>query len=99
MKNLNKYLVESIRNIPTNICDAIKYAMKFGYLEQRENGKAVKYGISRENLLNVIDYDNKFTKKDIEDLIADYEKNNAAKFRFEKDEEWKKAGYKDPNAD
>ena len=94
MKNLVEYLNESASVLSQGAKDAIKYGMLRGYIPQEENGKIVKYGISRENIFTVAE---EFDKKDVEKYIAELEKKGGIKFKFEKDEEWKKAGYEDPN--
>ena len=78
--------------------NAIRKAMRQGYLEQRE-GKdqhTVRYGISRENIAAAIDREEcnaEMLQRIINKLEAD-----GVKFKFEKDSQWKKLGYKDPLA-
>lgn len=78
--------------------NAIRKAMRQGYLEQRE-GKdqhTVRYGISRENITAAIDSEEcnaEMLQRIINKLEAD-----GVKFKFEKDSQWKKLGYKDPLA-
>ena len=95
MKNLVEYLNESLNK---NVQEVIKHAVKYGYIEQTEGNKTVKYGISRQNLLDLVDYDDKMSKEEVEKYIADLEKSGI-KFKFETNDEWKKAGYKDPDED
>lgn len=95
MKNLVEYLNESLDK---NVQQAIEYAMKYGYIEQQEGNKTVKYGISRQNLLDLVDYDDRMSKEEVEKYIADLEKKGI-KFKFETNDEWKKAGFKDPDED
>lgn len=85
-----------INMIPKNLLEAIKKGMTQGYISVDENGKQVKYGISRENI-NSID-ESELNGEMMERLINKLEADGL-KFKFEKDEEWKKAGYKDPNED
>ncbi len=93
MKTLAEYINEGIRkDIPDNVKKAIEYAMKNGYIEQE--GK--KYGISKENIHNI--QDNEFDATAFADFIDELEKSGV-QWKYEKDEEWKKAGYKDPNSD
>ena len=79
--------------------NAIRKAMRQGYLEQRE-GKdqhTVRYGISRENIAAAIDSEEcnaEMLQRIITKLEAD-----GVKFKFEKDSQWKKLGYKDPMAE
>lgn len=88
-----------INMIPENVKKAIQQGMKYGYIEQTEkdkNGKAVKvkYGISRENVGSI--EESILNGEMLERLISKLEADGI-KFKFEKDEEWKKLGYKDPN--
>ena len=53
---------------------------------------------SIENLFNICDYDDRMSKEEVEKYIADLEKKGI-KFKFETNDEWKKAGYKDPDED
>lgn len=78
----------------------IRDAMKFGFLKQKEaDGKQVKYGVSRENI-NMLFCDEEYNNTPIngemlERIISKFE-TDGLKFKYEKDEEWKKAGLKDP---
>ena len=78
--------------------NAIRKAMRQGYLEQRE-GKdqhTVRYGISRENIAAAID-DRECNAEMLQRIITKLEADGV-KFKFEKNSEWKKLGYKDPLA-
>ena len=78
--------------------NAIRKAMRQGYLEQRE-GKdqhTVRYGISRENIAAAID-DKECNGEMLQRIINKLEADGV-KFKFEKDSQWKKLGYKDPLA-
>ena len=91
--------------IPQDVKDSIKNAITKGYMIQYEDadgnpmdpskpgGKNVKYGISRENIMLLSG--NEFNAEQMERLINMFEEDGV-KFRFEKDSEWKAAGYKDP---
>jgi len=85
-----------INMIPSNVKEAVKQGMKYGYIEQTENGKKVKYGISRENVF-VLD-ENMLNAEQMERLVNMFEADGI-KFKFEKNSEWKEKGYKDPNED
>lgn len=80
----------------------IRNAMKTGFIAQRENGKTVKYGISRENIGNIFcdeEYnENPINAEMLERIISKFE-TDGIKFKYEKDEDWKKAGLKDPSED
>ena len=95
MKTLVEFLNESLDK---NIKDLIKLGMRCGYvIMDDEHGKPVKYGISRENIFN-LQYDEKISIDEIKKYVDELEKDGV-KFRFEKDEEWKDSGLKDPNED
>ena len=84
--------------VSENTKNSIRKAMKNGYLEQRE-GKdqhVVRYGISRENIQVAVDPD-ECNGEMLERVIARLEADGV-KFKYEKDSEWRKAGYKDPLA-
>ena len=79
--------------------NAIRKAMRQGYLEQKE-GKdehVVRYGISRENISAVIDPEE--CNAEMLDRIITKLEADGVKFKFEKDSQWKKLGYKDPMAE
>lgn len=78
--------------VPENVIEYLAKGMKAGYIEQ--DGR--KYGISRENILKIDEWD--FPREMLERTINKIEADGV-KFKYEKDEEWKKAGYEDPNAD
>lgn len=82
-------------NIPENIWTAIFYGIKLGYLRVVDNsGNLNKYGVSRENIFNIIDPD-VVNKQTLEKVIKELE-DNGIKFKFETNDEWKKVGLKDP---
>ena len=79
--------------------NAIRKAMRQGYLEQKE-GKdehVVRYGISRENISAAIDPEE--CNAEMLDRIITKLEADGVKFKFEKDSQWKKLGYKDPMAE
>ena len=82
-------------NISENIWTAIYYGMKLGYLKVVDNsGNMNKYGVSRENIFNIIDPD-VVDKQTLEKVIKELE-DNGIKFKFETNDEWKKVRLKDP---
>ena len=91
---------KDIEMTPANLRESIKNAMRFGFMEQKEDGKVVKYGISRENINVILELceDDSLNKEIFQRLLNKFEADGI-KFKFEKDSEWKKAGYKDPYAD
>lgn len=84
---------KDINMVDENIKAAIKQGMKFGYIEQ----DGVKYGISEENISACVDQD-ECNAEMLERIINKF-KNDGLEFKFKKNEEWKKKGYKDPEAD
>ena len=78
--------------------NAIRNGMRQGFISQTEDGKNVKYGISRENIIPAIVQGGEVNPEMCERIISKFEADGI-KFRYEKDEEWKKAGYKDPFED
>ena len=78
--------------------------IKNGFISANEgkdsNGRAirVKYGISRENIRKINGINSAINAEMLERFLNKCEADGV-KFRFEKDAEWKKAGYKDPNED
>ena len=83
--------------VPEAIRDNILYCMKNGFITQLEDGKRVKYGISKENISDIVDpeYCN---AEQLKRLIDKYE-SKGVKWKYETNEEWKKAGLKDPTED
>ena len=88
---------KDLNMIPENVKRSIRNAMKNGYIVQEEDGKNVKYGVSRENILDCIDLD-EINAEMAERLISKLEADGV-KFKYEKNEDWKKAGLKDPDED
>ena len=92
--------------IDDSIKAQIKEAMKYGYLRQEEDGKMVKYGISRENINQIFcdDFDGDGCNTEpinaemLDRLINKFEADGV-KFKYETNDEWKKAGLKDPLED
>ena len=94
--------------LPPNIISKIKQGMKYGYIDQKEDdGKGnivrVKYGISEENIVEVVidcyeEEDEPLSPEMIERAIRKHEADGIT-FKFKKNSEWEKAGYKDPLAD
>ena len=77
--------------------DMFKRGMTQGYIMSSENGKIVKWGISEENLFGIIGDD--FNADDVEEIkkYIDDLKKDGYNFRFKKDSEFLKQGYRDPN--
>ena len=81
--------------IPEKILNALKFGIKRGYIVGDDD---VKYGISRENITTIQELDEGVNAEMLERAVAKLEAEGL-KFKFEKDDEWRKAGYKDPNED
>lgn len=71
-------------------------ACENGFIPQNEGGKIVKYGVSRENFIQLggENYNAEMMQR-----LLDILDGKDVKFAFETDEEYKKAGYKDPLED
>lgn len=84
--------------IPTEIKDAIKQGMKHGFLSDTDEktGKKRKYGISKENIFKIEDID--INAEQLTRLIRKLEAEGV-EWKYKTDQEWKDAGYEDPNAD
>ena len=91
---------KDIEMTPPNLRDSIKNAMQFGFIAQKENGKQVKYGISRENIGALLELceDDSLNPEIFNRLLNKFEADGI-KYKFETNEGWKKAGYKDPYED
>lgn len=91
---------KDIEMTPSNLRDSIKNAMQFGFIAQKENGKQVKYGISRENIGVILELceDDSLNPEIFNRLLNKFEADGV-KYKFETNEGWKKAGYKDPYED
>ena len=82
--------------IPKEFLQEIKDAIESGYVAapDEKTGKIVKYGISRENIYDVV-ADEEVNREMLERAIKNLE-ISGVKFKFEKDADWKKAGLKQP---
>lgn len=91
--------IEMVDDVTKN---QIRNAMKTGFIAQREDGKTVKYGISRENIGDIFcdeEYnENPINAEMLERIISKFE-TDGIKFKYETNEDWKKAGLKDPAED
>lgn len=77
----------------------ITNAVKRGYLTQKEDGKIVKYGISRENIPTIF-CDEEYTEmpinKEMLDRFINKLEADGITFKYETNADWKKAGLLDP---
>ncbi len=97
MRTLTEFINEAntlkISWMPDGVVKSLLSGIKMGFISQKEGSKIVKYGISRENIMDVFVDD--FTSEEIERAIAEIEKSGI-KFKYETNDEWQKAGYEDP---
>lgn len=80
------------------IKDGIKFGIENGFIAQEENGKVVRYGISEENIVKTFCELGDLNAEMVERYLRKLETDNI-KYKFTKDEQWKKEGYKDPFED
>lgn len=82
--------------------DGILQGIMRGYMNPIENNKAVKYGISQENIIAVMTDPDIFPESKINAEMAqrllDKWAEDGVKFKFKTDKEWKDRGYLDPLA-
>lgn len=82
---------KDISMVPQQIIDAYKNGIEKGFI--KNGGK--KYGVSKENI-HKIELDDEIMNAEMLDrLIANLEKQGL-KFKYLKDDEWRKAGLEDP---
>ena len=85
------------QQIPKEVQEQIISGIKKGYIQLGDD--PTKWGISKENITDVIDiegFDEELNAEMLERFISKCEEDGI-KFKFQKDEEWKRAGYSDPN--
>ena len=82
--------------VPDDVVELLKMGMKNGFILDPEDN-TTKYGISRENILKIEGWD--FDNREMLERTINKLEEDGVKFKYEKDEEWKKAGFKDPNED
>ena len=83
---------KDISMVDKKVREAIEFAMRNGYILDKSTG--TKYGVSRENIGLVTDPD-ECNAEMLERIINKFEADGT-KFKYEKNSEWKKDGYKDP---
>ena len=86
--------------VSDDIKACIKHGMEYGYVDQEEedskgNIVKVRYGISRENIVEVYTDEGDINAEMLERLISRFEEDGI-KFKFDKDSQWQEKGYKDP---
>ena len=78
-----------ISMVKPNVLNAIKRAMADGYI--RAGG--VNYGVSKENISSIVDP--KVCNREMLERIISKNEIDGIKWKYETDEEWKRAGYKE----
>lgn len=85
--------------IDDNIKNILKKMMQNGYITVTEDGKAVTYGISKENIsVDFFDDETGMNSEMLRRLIDKFEQDGV-KWKFQKNSEWQAKGYKDPTED
>ena len=87
------------QKVPESIQTAIKDGMENGWIDitmEEEKGKEkhVKFGVSEENIFDIVESD-ECNAEMIERTIRKF-KNDGLKWKYEKNQDWKKLGYEDP---
>lgn len=80
-------------SIPKSVIDAVKRGIAKGFIIDDEDKSMTKYGVSRENIVHLCSdvMDEETCKK----LVDSLEKSGIT-FKYEKDAEFEKDGYKNP---
>ena len=99
-----QFIKKVCKNINIPISDdmkaCIRHGMEYGYVDQEEKDSSgniikVRYGISRENIIDVFTAEGDIDAEMLETLISKFE-DDGVKFKFDKNIEWKNKGYADP---
>jgi len=99
MKDLKDYLINEANiaqmlNLTPAMYKAIEIGIRKGFiLFADENGKQHKFGVSKENLQNIIELEPEKLNKVIKLL-----EKSGVQFKFETNKEWQDAGYEDPES-
>ena len=97
MKYLKDYLINEANiaqmlNLTPVMYSAIEAGIKNGFISfVDEKGKKHEFGISKDNLQNIIELEPKNLNKIIELL-----EKSGVQFKFKTNKEWQDAGYEDP---
>lgn len=90
--------IPSIPGVSPKIVEYICFGIWRGYLTlYSENGKRVRYGVSRENIYDLVD-EREATREQI-DKIIDKLEHDKVYFKYETNDEYRKVGLKDPDDD
>ena len=87
---------KNMNMIPDAIMDALKQGIVQGFIDI---GDGKQYGISKENIYALQGLDPDEMNAEMVERAVEKILNDGAKFKYNKDSEWKKAGYSDPNED
>ena len=87
---------KNMNMIPDAIMDALKQGISQGYIDV---GDGKKYGISKENIYTLQGLDPEDMNAEMLERAVEKLLNDGIKFKYNKDSEWQKAGYDDPNED
>ena len=87
--------------LPDNVKELIQQGITRGYIDME--GDDHKYGISKENIIETIvsacegeeDENERVNAEMVQSYIDKLEEDNV-KYKYQTDDEWKKAGYSDP---
>jgi len=97
MKDLKDYLINEANiaqmlNLTPTMYSAIEAGIKYGFvIIMDKKGKKHEFGVSKENLQNIIEVEPENLNKVIKLL-----EKSGLKFKFETNKEWQAAGYEDP---
>ena len=84
--------------VPESIKTTIESGMKEGYISvTMGDGKKVRFGVSKENINDLVESD-ECNAEMIERTIRKFE-NDGIKWKYEKNQDWKKIGLEDPQDD
>jgi hypothetical protein len=86
--------------VSDSLKNLITQGVRRGYISQQENGKDVRYGISRENIAMVFcddEYNTDALNAEMLERIIDKLEADGIKFKYETNADFKKAGLKDPS--
>jgi len=99
MKDLKDYLINEANvaqmlNLTPMMYKAIEAGIKNGFISfVDEKGKRHEFGVSKENLQNIVELES----ENLDKVIKLLEKSGV-KFKFETNKEWQDAGYEDPES-
>lgn len=89
---------KSISMVDKRTIDTIETAIRQGYISVVENGRRIRYGVSRENIADIVIPGGDINAELLEKIINKLE-SDGVRFKYETNKEWERAGYKDPTED